>query len=127
VPFVPDGLAAAAGVSAPSLQASLQGIARIREVAEQLGVIIFVSAVIPVCSHTAPYFFEMAQTAISASTDVIYVESSSSQDVSRLIDGTVIASAHSAATQAGIAFFGDGCEDYLLGTPLYSVIRQDDE
>ena len=118
VPLLPDALGVAAGVSAPPLQASLQGIARIREVAQHLGVFVFVSAAVPACSHSAPHFAEMVQAAINAGVDGIRVECASP---GRLIDKATLSAAHDLATQAAIAFFGDGCEDYLLGTPLYTI------
>ena len=96
----------------------LPGIARLQEVAERRGITIFIAALIPVTSRTARHFTAVAQEAINAGVTAIRIECSAP---SRLIDRAALSSAHDAATQAGIAFFGDGCDDYLQGARLYRV------
>ena len=123
-PFLPDVLMMTSEPSASSLRNVLQEIAHIQEVAEQQGVSVFIAALISVSSRTAPYFLEMVQYAINAGVDAIRIECTAPR---HLINKASLAAAHDAATQAGIAFFGDGCEDYLNGAQLYTVITQQDE
>jgi molybdenum cofactor biosynthesis enzyme MoaA len=102
---------------AGSHEASLQGIARIKEASKELNVATFTVAVLRLCRHNAGDILAMTRAAIRAEVDAIRLEAG--QPVA--FDESALSEAHSAATQAGIAFFGTGCERFLEGATLYTV------
>jgi molybdenum cofactor biosynthesis enzyme MoaA len=123
IPLLPRALDTLS--QAPPMEASMRGIQGIRSAAAALGVDVFVSADIGVCTHTAAYFMETVQAAIAAGVDAIRITGEESVPVVQLVGATsTLDLAHSLATRNSVAFFGDGCENYLKGAALYEVVRQ---
>ena len=135
IPFLPREMDALSQ-TAP-LEASFAGIRGIRSASAALGVAVFICADITICMHTAKYFTTTVQAVIAAGVDAIRLScgggcdrghnesSNEPTDPAELLGGkTVLNQAHSLATQNSLAFFGDGCEDYLGGASLYEVINE---
>ena len=123
IPFLPREMDALSQ-TAP-LEASFAGIRGIRSASAALATAVFVCADITICMHTAKYFTATVQAAIAAGVDAIRLSCDEPTDLAELLDGkTVLNQAHSLATQNSVAFFGDGCEDYLGGASLYEVIAE---
>ena len=127
IPFLPREMDALSQ-TAP-LEASFAGIRGIRSASAALGVAVFICADITICTHTAKYFTATVQAAIAAGVDAIRLSCDGGCDepnrLAELLGGkTVLNQAHSLATQNSVAFFGDGCEDYLGGASLYEVIAE---
>jgi len=99
--------------------ATLRGIAQAQDSAAELGHTLFICGCIELCQHTAPRFFDMAQTALAARVDALRIEC---PDPQHYLDRRALADIHTLATQAGICLFGDGCEAFLKGAVLYEVV-----
>lgn len=123
IPFLPREMDALS--QAAPLEASLAGIAGIRNAAAVLDAKVFVCTDIYLCKHTAPYFVDTVQVAIAAGIDAIRLSIwQDTEPVSRgslPVEPSVLNAAHAAATQSSIVFFGDGCEEHLAGATLYEV------
>ena len=123
IPFLPREMDALSQ-TAP-MEASFAGIRGIRSASAALGAAVFICADITICTHTAKYFTTTVQAAIAAGVDAIRLNCDEPKQVTELLGGeTILNQAHSLATQNSLAFFGDGCEDYLGGASLYEVINE---
>jgi len=123
VPFLPQQMDALS--QAAPLEARLAGIAEIQAAAQALGKPIFTCVDVYVCKHTAPYFADTVQAALGAGVNAIRIstdQKSGTVDVASLVGGrSVLDAVHAAATQNSVAFFGDGCDQYLQGAALYEI------
>ena len=97
--------------------ASLRGITQVGEAATELDVHTFMVAVIPMTKSNAGQLIAATQAAIAAGAQAIRIEC---DDVS-LLDSSALDIAHTLATRSSVAFFGDGCGDFIEGAALYEV------
>jgi len=102
---------------AGQLEATWKGIAQIKAASRELCIDTFIGVLIPLCPHTAPHLIEATGAAIRAGADAIRLASVHDYTIER----QTVATAHTMATRAGVALFGDGCEDCIEGAVLYRV------
>lgn len=97
----------------------MAGIDAVKHASKSSGHRCFVSATVKVCRHNVDMLPAMVAAAAASGVRAIRLELPA-EGIS--LDRTVVSAAHSAATSAGVALFGEGCSHILGGATLYQLV-----